>query len=56
MLSAVNFTIMATKYKLYTIEEDKKTIHKEFYTKKEIEKFNTNDDDKVIALQMLAVG
>lgn len=30
---------MPTRYKLYTIEEDRATIHKELYTKSELEKF-----------------
>ena len=38
---------MPTKYKLYTVEEDGKTFHEEFYTKKQLLRYKMKNDEEV---------
>lgn len=38
---------MPTKYKLYTIEEDCRTVHQEYYSKADLVKHKTNPDEDI---------
>jgi hypothetical protein len=38
---------MATKYKLYTVEEDRQTFHEEFYSLKDLNKFKIQPDEDI---------